>query len=103
MPKTVSTPARSSAALRACEPRNSPGGRIPPGVSPGGRNPHGGWVLDSGMGRPFGYARADREGCRAAESSAGYAYADEHALGALKSVGVANRHARSMPSLRRLG
>jgi hypothetical protein len=50
------------------------------------------------MGRPFG-RETDREGCRAAESSAGYAYADEHALGAHKSVGVACGHADSIPSL----
>jgi hypothetical protein len=53
------------------------------------------------MGRPFG--REDGwERCRAAVGSAGYAYADEHALGARNSVGEDRVHglkdAKTSPS-----
>ena len=45
-----------------------------------------------------GIRRYLKEARRAkALGSAGYAYADEHALGALKSVGVACRHVRQHP------
>jgi hypothetical protein len=53
-------------------------------------------AVSTSMGRPFG-REDDEEGCRAAERSAGYVYADEHALGALKSVGVACGHGPQHP------